>query len=374
MDSFAFAHVRSPQWQKAAESCLSQMSLTTHTPVANLGFLYVTDLLAGDLADILEYFKRHTGVTHWVGTVGIGICSQATEYFDTPALAVMVGYFPENTFRVFTPIISDFEEFTQVHQDWYAGKQPVFAVVHGDPRNSQITQLVSQLSEQLDEGFLVGGLTSSRTQFFQIADTVIDGGLSGVLFTQEVAVTTRLTQGCSPLGARHQITQCENNIIIRIDGRPALDVFNEDIGEELAKDLSKAAGYIFAALPIAGSDTGDYMVRNLVGVDPENKLLAIGELVTAGTPIMFTRRDTQTAYNDLVKMLNTLKRRLTSSPKGGIYCSCLGRGENLFGKNSRELKTIQSILGDFPLVGFFANGEIYHQRLYGYTGVLTLFL
>jgi small ligand-binding sensory domain FIST len=237
-----------------------------------------------------------------------------------------------------------------------------------------MVNLIVQLSERLGEGFLVGGLTSSRNQYFQIANSVSEGGLSGVMFASAVDVFTQLTQGCSAIGPRHQITECSNNIIIRIDGRPALDVFKEDIGKELASNLEKVAGHIFTALPVVGSDTGDYLVRNLLGIDPEHKLLAIGDMVSPGMPIIFTRREAQVAQKDLIKMLTTVKTRLAGrKPKGGVYHSCVGRGEKLFGKD-KELQTIYEILGDFPLIGFFASGEIYHQRLYGYTGVLTVFL
>ncbi|MEK8021669.1 MAG: FIST C-terminal domain-containing protein [Candidatus Parabeggiatoa sp.] len=373
MDRFKFGHASASQWQEAAQACLNQMGHLTAS--ANLGFLYTTDLLAANLPDILEYFKEHTSVSHWVGSVGIGICSCAKEYFDVPAIAVMIGHFPEESFSVFTNLTENVEVFSHTHQSWNDSNKAMFAIVHGDPRNNHIAQLVFQMSERLGDGFLVGGLTSSRRQYLQIANTVVKGGLSGVLFGSHVAVSTRLTQGCSAIGPRHQITESSNNIIIRIDDRPALDVFKEDIGKELAQDLNKVAGLIFAALPIRGSDTGDYMVRNLIGIDPDHKLLAIGDIVNPGMSIMFTRRETKTAYEDLVKMLEKIKGSLKGKvPKGGVYYSCMGRGENLFGKDSAELKTIQKILGDFPLVGFFANGEIYYQRLYGYTGILTLFL
>lgn len=373
MVQFRCGHAKANQWQEAAQSCLMQLGQVTDSD--NLGFLYVTDLLAEYLTEILNYVKQHTQVPHWVGTVGIGICSQNQEYFDEPAIAMMVGQFSDHTFQVFTEITEEFKEFARTHQSWCDSKRPMFAVVHGDSRHDQISNLIFQLSERLGEGFLVGGLTSSRHQNLQIADEVIDSGLSGVLFSSAVEVVTCLTQGCSAIGPRHQITESSHNIIIRIDDRPALDVFNEDIGQELAENINKIAGYIFAALPLRGSDTGDYMVRNLIGIDPEHKLLAIGDVVTPGMSIMFTCRDAQTAYKDLLNMLNRLKIRLHGkTPKGGIYYSCLGRGKNLFGKGSKEIKTIQRLLGDFPLVGFFANGEIYHQRLYGYTGVLTLFL
>ena len=151
-------------------------------------------------------------------------------------------------------------------------------------------------------------------------------------------------------------------------------MFKEDIGDVLARDLNRTAGYIFAGLPVSGSDTGDYRVRNLMGIDANNGLIAIGERVQRGESVMFCRRDAQTAREDLVRMLHEIRRGLSGPPRGGVYYSCVGRGISLFGPDSAELKLVRDLLGEFPLVGFYANGEISHQRLYGYTGVLTLFL
>ena len=89
---------------------------------------------------------------------------------------------------------------------------------------------------------------------------------------------------------------------------------------------------------------------------------------------MFCRRDAETAREDMTRMLDSIRQGLYAPPRGAVYYSCLGRGASLFGPNSEELKMIRSALGDFPLVGFFCNGEISHNRLYGYTGVLTLFI
>jgi small ligand-binding sensory domain FIST len=138
--------------------------------------------------------------------------------------------------------------------------------------------------------------------------------------------------------------------------------------------LAAAGGYLFAGLPVDGSDTGDYLVRNLVGIDPARKLVAVGEAVRPGGQVMFCRRDRGTASDDLVRMLDSIRTGLYRQPRGALYFNCLGRGPNLFGDNSEELRMIADALGDVPLVGFFCNGEISHNRLYGYTGVLTLFL
>jgi len=233
---------------------------------------------------------------------------------------------------------------------------------------------VARLAGRVESGFLVGGLTSSRRENVQIADGVVDGGLSGVSFSDGVTIATRLTQGCSPLGPKHAITASQQNVIISLDGRPALDVFREDIGEALGRDLNRIGGHVFVGLPIAGSDTGDYLVRNLVGIDPSNKLIAIGDMVRQNTNVLFCQRDGTTAQEDMKRMLESIRQGMFTQPRGGVYYSCIGRGASLFGPDSEELKLIREALGEFPLVGFFCNGEISHNRLYGYTGVLTLFM
>jgi len=249
---------------------------------------------------------------------------------------------------------------------------PPLGVVHADPRNPQLAQLVTGLADAVS-GFLVGGLASSRGAMDQVAGEVVHGGVSGVLFAPDVAIATGLSQGCSPIGPVRTVTAARQNVLFEIDGRPALEMFKSDIGEVLARQLEKVAGYIHAAFPVTGDDTGDYLVRNLIGIDPERGWLAVGEQVSPGDRILFVRRDRAAAEEDLVRMIRRLKRG-AAAPKAGLYFSCVARGPNMFGPDSAELRILRRELGDFPLVGMFCNGEISKNRLYGYTGVLTLFL
>lgn len=369
---FRYAHSGHGQWMEAAEACLRGLQ---PVPVAaNLGFVYVTDLYANRLPDIVDYLRAHSGVAHWVGSVGIGVCATAQEYLDESAIAVMLGEFPEDGFRVFGNVT----EFAQLDEQAagfeVGGHAAHYALVHGDARNAEVPDIIEGLATRMQSGFVTGGITSSRFQSQQVADDVVHGGLSGVMFGAQVPVMTRLTQGVTPIAAPHQVTASQENILISLDGRPALDVLNEDVGEILARDLSRAAGYIFAALTVSGSDTRDYLVRNLIGADTNERLVAISEVVPAQGEVVFCRRDASAAREDMLRMLGEIKLALSAPPRGAVYYSCLGRGEGLFGADSVELKLISEVLGEFPLVGFFANGEISHDRLYGYTGVLTLFL
>ena len=285
----------------------------------------------------------------------------------------MVAAADPEEYRLLPALERDTRPMKNAHWRWIEKRHPSLALVHGDPRAEALPKLIEGLAEEI--GFVVGGLTCSRAGFPQLAGGVSEGGVSGVLFAGGVAVATGLSQGCSPIGPVRRVTECDGNVVATIDGEPALDVFRRDIGETLSRDLRRAAGLIHAALPVRGSDTGDYTVRNLTGIDQRRGLIAIAANLAQGDPILFVRRDKQAAEQDLGRMLRQLKGRTKGgAPKGGVYVSCVARGPNLFGPESAELQNIKRELGEFPLVGFFANGEISHNRLYGYTGVLTLFL
>ena len=361
---FKAAYAAHADWTHAAQACMNQLGAIPAS--ATLGFLYVADAYMSDLDAILAFFKSATGVTHWTGSVGVGICATGVEFLEEPAMAVMLGEFESDDFSML-PVLRTPQDVDALVTDKY------FAVVHGDPSNNRVQELIEGLSAKMSSGFVVGGLSSSRGENAQICDSIVSGGLSGVLFSERVSLATRLTQGISPLGPRHIISTANKNIIGSLDHRPALEVMKEEIGEVLARDLSRAAGFIFVGLPVRGSDTGDYLVRNILGVDPQNELLAIGEYVDVGDELLFCRRDQQTAEEDMHRMLDAIGAQLSTPIRGGVYYSCLGRGQHMFGAPNRELELIRDNLGDFPLIGFFANGEISHNRLYGYTGVLTLF-
>jgi small ligand-binding sensory domain FIST len=375
MTPFPYAHAAADDWRDALAQVVDALNSLDppESGVARLGFVYVTDPLNAHLEDVLGSLRDATEVDHWVGAVGIGICATGVETYEQPAVAAMIAELPEGSFRVFDSVTDDLSTYDQTQQRWLGNAEPFLGLVHGDPSNAETENLIEQLAARTATGFLVGGLASSRGAAHTIADGVTSGGVSGVMFTDAVGIQTNLSQGCSPIGPHHGITECQRNILVTLDGRPALEVFKEDIGEELARDIASLGGTIFAGLPIAGSDTADYLVRNLIGVDTTQNLLAIGDFVEQGQELMFCRRDAATAREDLARMLAHLRSRLGGPPRGGIYVSCLGRGASLFGEDSAELKQIRDQLGDFPLVGFYANGEISRDRLYGYTGVLTLF-
>jgi len=372
VSAFRSAHAAAEigtEWYLLAGRCLAQLG----EGQASLAFFYVSEPLARMFGDIAAFLRQRTGIPHWVGAVGPGVCANGAEYVGKSAIAVLACDLPDEAFRVLPAGTGSAGIDRAGLGAWLAANAPPLGVVHVDPTGNALPELVRGLAEATG-GFLVGGLTSATRGPAHIADVLASGCASGVLLGAGTAVATGLTQGCSPIGPVHTVTAMDGQVVGRLDGRRAVDVFRADIGELLARDPARAAGYIHAALPVAGSDMGDYLVRNLVGIDEKEGWLAVAAPLAAGDRMMFVRRDPVAALADLERMLTDLRRRVDGTPKAGLYHSCVARGPNQFGPDAVELGMIRDVLGDFPLVGFFGNGEISRDRLYTYTGVLTLFV
>jgi small ligand-binding sensory domain FIST len=369
---FRSAHASAASWQIAAGEVIKQLGTLDQS--YRLGMVYVTPPFAQYLQELEVLLRQTTGVPHWIGTVGYGVIASGVETVEDPAIAAMVLPIDDEAFRIFDGVTEATDAVSRSHSDWLAGTTAPLIVAHADTANQFVPGLIRDLAEETD-GHLVGGLACASGIGAQLADGPTGGGISGVMIAPErTPIQTALTQGCSPIGPAHDVTHAEGPVILTLDDRPALEVFKRDIGDVLARNLERCAGYIFAALPVPGSDQRDYMVRPLTGIDVDNGAIAIAQGVTEADQVIFCRRDQAAAVEDMRAMLADLKRRVGGRPvRGALYVSCAARGPHQFQAPEREHQLIAECFGDIPLVGFFANGEISGERLYGYTGVLTLF-
>ena len=207
-----------------------------------------------------------------------------------------------------------------------------------------------------------------------------------------------------PVGPVHTLTRCDDLIVMELDGQRAFDVFSADLrilaaeksGNSPATVMMESGalfgkggpagadnpfqGEVHVAFPIPGSDRQDYLVRNVMGIDPDKGWIAVAHPAVNGERMMFVHRDHETVRTDLSRTLLSLRQRVTNEnggfvPKGAIYVSCVARTMSDFGDGpGGEMKLVREIIGDVPLAGFYANGEISNHRLYGYTALLILFL
>jgi small ligand-binding sensory domain FIST len=391
MARFAVGHATHPQWQGALALAAAQLDAQRGPAEPTLGLAYFSDHYAPQAEALYAALHARWPGVAWAGAVGIGVCASGVEYFDEPALVLMLCPLPASQFQVFSGA-----------RPLAAGRATA-ALVHADGRTHDLAELLHDLSRRTRRHYLFGGVAATRTRSCHIAEGVLEGGLSGVAFSRQVRLVSRVTQGCQPIGPQRRVTACERNVVTELDGRPALRCLLEDL--ELSLDQPQRAmqtlrgtlvGLATPRAPLSLSGTPanrarhgafgqDVRVRHLIGLDPGRHGVAVADVVDTGMTLAFCQRDVAAARRDLTRICAEIREELAPEPSdtapldasarihGALYFSCVGRGGPHFGAPSAELQLVKHALGDVPLAGFFAAGEIAHQQLYGYTAVLTVF-
>jgi small ligand-binding sensory domain FIST len=212
-------------------------------------------------------------------------------------------------------------------------------------------------------------------------DKLASNSLAGMYISGALETHIDITQGCQPITQPMTITKAENNLILEIDNQPALAVFAKLLKGPLTEDLRRALTVIFVGLPADRSDNsvapGKYLVRNIIGLDPDAGIIAVADLVRVGQSMIFTMRDGQRARDDLQEMLQRQLDRLNGKkPAFGCYFNCCARGSSLYGIPGIDAAYIKQMLGEFPLIGMFGGYELAPlgraNHLFAYTGVLVL--
>ncbi len=427
MPAFAHAHAAHPQWVMAAALVVTQLRAQLTAPPINradeddiaLGFVYFTDAYASDANDLLSYLRTELPfVQRWVGSVGIGVLATGAEYMDEPAMAIMLCDIPTDQVQVFSGL-SPLAPTGQGALGW-----PVqSAWVHADGAAPELGALIEELAQRTAHNVVFGGISSSRQDVVQMAyedsshlgvdlpqGGVLLGGLSGLAFGPDVLVRSRVTQGCRPVGPARSVTAMDGRVVLQLNDRPALDALFADldvswddrpnaiqrlqqtlVGLESAawvgdNELVEAERVQSLMAKRAGLFGAQTRVRHLVGLDVDRKGVVVGDHVLVGDDMQFCERHVQAARADLMRVCAELRDELESLTepqagadragaviRGAVYVSCLGRGGVHFGGPNAEMKIIQHALGDVPVVGFFAAGEIAHQHILSYSGVLMVF-
>jgi small ligand-binding sensory domain FIST len=351
-----------------------------------LGWLYITDHYAKDSQHVLHAVRQQWPDVDWIGTVGVGVAASGVEYFNEPALVLMIADLPRSAYKLFS------------------GRQPLgnfdaqVIQAHADGQTPDLSEVLIELSERTRSRYLFGGLTASRTRHVHWANEVLEGGISGVAFGPEVTLASRVTQGCQPVGRTRIVTECEHNVVYTLDDQPALDCLLGDLDVDMAqaqglqvRRLLPRLRATLAGLSEPGVDnvawSGQFgvntRVRHLIGLEPTRRGLALADSVNQGMQLAFCQRNAIAARRDLVRICAEIREEVESEAPpnapaakiaGAIYVSCAGRGGPHFGGPSAELQIVRHTLGDVPLVGVFAAGEIAHRYVYGYSGVLTVIL
>ena len=255
-----------------------------------------------------------------------------------------------------------------------------------DPFTIRSDNLLLGLDYAFRHSVKIGGMASGGQQPGSNA-LMLDGevhrsGAVGLAFHGDVVIDTIVAQGCRPIGKPMNLTRCNDNVLLELDGAPALEVLRDlyQVLSERDKELARNSLFLGVVMDEFQEhpQLGDFLIRNIVGMDPRSGALAIGERLREGQIVQFHLRDAQTSTEDLTAMVNQYRDRYRETGvEGALLFSCLGRGVYLYGQPDHDTGIFRDAMGEIPVGGFFCNGEIGPVQgttyLHGYTSSFGLF-
>lgn len=269
------------------------------------------------------------------------------------------------------------------HLDLYPTDSPNFIAL-ADSSSDDMDRFLALVNEGYSQSPLIGGLSSGMIMgspnWLLLDGQIIREGVVGIALTGAIQFDVIVSQGCRPIGTPYVITKARQNLLYEVAGRPTLEILQETLKKLPPDDQSLARQSLLVGIARnkarPDSKKGDFLIRNILGLDKTRGVLVIGETVKPGQMIQFFLRDAHTSKENLKDLLEKLGRTSEAQNEGAILVSCLGRGKVLYGESHHDVQMIQARYGPIPLSGFFANGEFAplggKNYVHGYTSSLTI--
>ncbi len=371
--------------REAGEQALAQAGASR----ADAAVAFFTAEHAGRPGELAKTLNAVTGAAKISGCSAAGVLTVAGEVEGSHGVAVLVIESDQIQTQpfLFQPLRDRDETIgAEIARgiDHTAGNDRVLVMLP-DTYNGQPQRVLESIERHA--GFLpvIGAGASEsgmvRTTYQLCDETVTPNAVSGITLSGKFRADIDITQGCQPVTGAMTITKAEGNLIFEIDRQPALEVFARLLKGPLAEDLRRALMVLFVGLPADKSENsvapGKYVIRNIIGLDPDKGILGVADRVSEGQTIIFAMRDGQRAREDLSQMLERQAGRLAQKkPAFGFYFNCCARGASLYGMEGIDTAYIRQTFGDFPLIGMFGGYELAPlgraNHLFAYTGVLAL--
>lgn len=375
----------------AAHAACQQVSEQLAGASCDFACLFASTIYRAEWPDLLERIHAQLKPRVLIGCSGSGVIGGEQELEWVPALSIVAAHLPD--VRLFPFIVQPEELDAAGPGGFWIDKigvspeaQPIFILL-ADPYTCNPPQLIAQLNETYRGRPIVGGLISGGSEAGEhlifMDTTVHREGAVGVAMSGNIAMDTVISQGCRPIGKSYVITKAEENVVRELGGRQALAVLHEVLSalsnddRELAQRGSLFAGVVINEMrPTFHS--GDFLIRNIIGIDPNIGAIAVADHVQVGQTLQFQLRDPSTSRQELRRLLQQIGQNPQAlPPAGGLLFNCTGRGKSLYGIPHHDVKTIQTVSGKLPIGGFFCNGEIgpvgHTNFVHGYTASLGLF-
>ena len=381
--------------QETIEACVEEAVASVTRQLdgkeAHLTVLFVSPHFRTQYRTIPQLLRDRMPVGMLLGCSGGGIIGGGKEIEQKPAFSLTAAHLPGvelQTIQTDTMDLPDPDTAPSVWHEWLGvdpAKNPNFIVL-ADPFSFRAEEFLAGMDYAYSRSAKVGGLASGAQaqggNALYLDDKIFNGGLIGVALSGNIQLDTIVAQGCRPIGQPMGITKCDQYQLLEVEGQPPLEKLEEMVEtlSEYDRSLLRTSLFLGIEMDPLKDDPGqgDFLIRNLMGVDQETGSLTIGALLREGQLVQFHLRDKVMSSEDLKVMLSRYQNKDGwQEAKGALLFSCLGRGEYLYGQSNHDSDMFKTKMGDIPLGGFFCNGEIgpvgQTTFLHGYTSSFGIF-
>jgi small ligand-binding sensory domain FIST len=385
---FASSLSTESDWQNATAEVCRQIGEQLTSP-ANLAFVFISQQHAENAAGIARKIQAATSCHALIGCTGESIIGRSQEVEQGPAISLWTACLPEVES---IPMHLTYDKTADggsilgwpdaTMEPWPAGS--MFFLL-ADPFSFPTDALISQLNSKEAGIPIVGGNASGgqapEENRLLAGDQVVTEGAAAILLRGNTGIRTLVSQGCRPVGEHLVITRSEGNVIYELGGKPALLQLKQIFDTLPTHEQSLIQHGLHVGRVVSEYqdqfEQGDFLVRNVLGIDPDKGSIAVADFLRPGQTIQFQIRDQHTADVELNQLLQKLQGDENFTAGGGLLFSCNGRGTQLFSEPHHDASAVNQALGPIPLAGFFAAGEIgpvgKENFVHGFTASLALF-
>lgn len=383
---FAVALSKTMETESAARAVAADIRAQLGAVPIDLACVFFSAHHAVDAESVVQVLTETLRPTLLIGCSGEGVIAETEELETAPAITVWAAVLPNvNLFPLRSSFSPAQDQFHLAGWPEPGGVEEGAFLLFADPFTAPVQDILGLLEERYPRAKALGGLAGGGQEAgmnrLVLNDQVHDSGLVGVRITGAVDIRPVISQGCRLIGDRFVVTKAERNMIHELGGAPALERLQAVFETLTEEDRQRAHRALHLGIVIDEHrdqfERGDFLIRNLLGVDRTTGAVAIGDVVQEGQTVQFHLRDAESATEDLNALLATDRAVHRHPPLGALMFSCCGRGRGLFGRPNHDAAATIERLGPIPLAGFFAQGEIgpigNHNFLHGYTASLALF-
>ncbi len=388
---WASAVSEQPVLDDAIAECAVAIKASVEDEPLDLAITFISPHYEDSYERVTELMAEKLGAKHVFGCSGGGVIGNGFEIEQRAGVSITAAILPNVDIQPFHLQPDSLPDMDAGPDKWEtvigvtADRDPHFVML-ADPYSFPVQDLLVGMDYAFPKAAKIGGLASGASRqggnALFLDEQVLRSGAIGLALDGNIIVDTVVAQGCRPIGQPMRISKSDRNMLVELEGRPPMEVLRSMVEGLPEKDRELMGHSLFLGVVmdelIENPVQGDFLIRNVMGMDSNTGSLAIGETLKEGQLVQFHLRDAETSTDDLLAVLTRYadENRENEIP-GALLFSCLGRGQYLYGKPNHDTDIFRDKLGAVPLGGFFCNGEIGPVSgttfLHGYTSSFGLF-